>query len=142
MAGEKAKSKANAVAIAVIVAIVAAGLAAWSAFQAGSASDASSLTAIVHDGDGGELELPLGEDTTRVVTTSLGSNTIVVAYGSVHVEEADCANHDCIKQGAIDTPGQQIVCLPHKLWIEVVSAGDAAGTDESAGNDVFDAESR
>ena len=142
MAMGRAKPKTSAVAVAVIVAIVLAGLAARFALEAGSASDASSLSAVVHDGDGGELELPLDEDATRVVTTSLGSNTVVVEHGSVHVESADCANHDCVKQGDIDTPGQQIVCLPHKLWIEIVSTDDGTGAGASDGSDAFDAESR
>lgn len=147
-AAQKKQSKANIIAIALIVVIVAAGLMGWRALGASAQEGAQGLVAVVHDGDGGELSLPLSEDATRTITTSLGSNTVVVASGSVYVEDADCANHDCVNQDAIDAPGEQVVCLPHKLWIEVVAEGSAAGTDAGAGAstaeqaDAFDAESR
>lgn len=143
-AAQKKQSRANLIAIALIVIVVAAGLAGWRALGASAQESAQGLIAVVHDGDGGKLALSLDEDATQVVTSSLGSNTVVVAGGSVHVEEADCANHDCVSQGAIDTPGEQIVCLPHKLWIEVVAESSASGTDTASGSQSssFDAESR
>lgn len=139
MTTAKRQSKANIIAITLIVIIAAGGLAGWHALGASAQENAQRLVAVVHDSDGNELSLPLDENATQTVTTSLGSNTVVIADDSVHVEEADCANHDCVKQGAIDAPGEQIVCLPHKLWIEVAAEGGAAstGTDGS-----FDAESR
>ena len=89
--------------------------------------------AVVHASDGSEEKLPLDKDTTITVSTDLGSNTIVVSHGAVSVIDADCPNHDCIQQGEISSTNQQIVCLPHKLWIEVVAEGAAngAGSAES-----------
>ena len=127
---QKRQSKANIIAIALIVIVVAAGLAGWRALGASAQENAQGLVAVVHDGDGGELALPLGEDSTQVVTSSLGSNTVVVASGSVHVEDADCANHDCVNQGAIDTPGEQIVCLPHKLVVRLEGDSAPDGQDD------------
>lgn len=139
MTTAKRQSKANIIAIALIVIIAAAGLVGWRALGASAQESAQRLVAVVHDSDGNELSLPLGEDATQTVTTSLGSNTVVVADGSIHVEEADCANHDCVNQGAIDAPSEQIVCLPHKLWIEVAAEGGTADADADSS---FDAESR
>ncbi len=143
----KSNKKASLIATAIIIVVVLAGLAAWSAFGAGSASQAASLKAVVHDGDGNTHEMDLSQDAQQTLTTSLGSNTVVVSAGKVHVEEADCPNHDCMRQGEIDTPGQQIVCLPHKLWIEVVAQGGASGQVPSSiataqDDDSFDVESR
>ena len=90
----------------------------------------SSAYAVVHASDGSEKKLPLDKDTTITVSADLGSNTIVVSNGAVSVIDADCPNHDCIQQGAISSTNQQIVCLPHKLWIEVVAEG--AGSADSA----------
>ena len=83
------------------------------------------LIALVHDGDGAEHRLPLDTDAEYAVTTSYGTNVVVVEAGSVHVSDADCDNHDCIKQGSISSPGQQVICLPHRLWIEIVGEGQA-----------------
>jgi hypothetical protein len=48
---------------------------------------------------------------------------IIEADGErIRVREADCPDQDCIKTGWISRPPQQIVCLPYKLVIKVVSA--------------------
>lgn len=88
--------------------------------------------AVVHDGDGGVTRLSLAEDSQTTIQTSLGSNVVVVEDGAVHVGDADCPNLDCVRQGAISSPGQQIICLPHRLWIEVVDSA----SDESSSMDV------
>ncbi len=106
----------------------------------GDASDGDNASdggdrVLVHDGDGNVHELSLSEDSTTTVETSLGTNVVEVKDGAVYVSAADCDNHDCMRQGKIGAPGKQIICLPHKLWIEIVSAGDEGGQmDESAVN--------
>ena len=84
--------------------------------------------ALVHDGDGGEYVLPLDKDAELEVATSLGTNVIVVENGAVRMAEADCPHGDCLRQRAISQPGEQIICLPHELWIEIL--GDDAQTGE------------
>ncbi len=109
---------------AIVVALLIVGLAAW----AGSARGAGGrLVALVHDGDGQTHELPLDKDTTLYVVTSLGSNTIVVEDGAVCVTAADCPNGTCLHEQPVSEPGRQIICLPHKLWIEVVPEGAEGG---------------
>lgn len=83
--------------------------------------------ALVHDGDGGEHVLPLGKDAELEVATSLGTNVIVVENGTVRMAEADCPHGDCLRQRAISQPGEQIICLPHELWIEILGDGADAG---------------
>lgn len=105
------------------------------ASDGGNASDGGDRV-LIHDGDGNVHELSLSEDSTMTVETSLGTNVVEVKDGAVYVSAADCDNHDCMRQGKIDAPGKQIICLPHKLWIEIVSAGDEGGQmDENAVND-------
>lgn len=68
---------------------------------------------------------PLPEDGARevlTVETPRGWNRIVLFRGTVAVEDADCPNRICQKQGAISRPGEVIACLPHKLLIEVRKA--------------------
>lgn len=59
--------------------------------------------------------------TLITVKTSAGYNTIAVQDESIGVVEADCADHICIDEGFISRPGQTVVCLPHKVLIEVRS---------------------
>lgn len=121
----KGNSKVTAIAI-VLVAMVAMG--SFAAVRAwGAGSDTAAATAVVKDADGNELELSLAEDATRTVTSSAGTNVIEVKDGRVRVREADCPNQDCVHQGWINAPGKQIVCLPHKLTVDIVSADSSAG---------------
>ncbi len=93
----------------------------------------TSYVALVHDSDGTTYELPLDAPTTLEVTTSLGRNVIVVEDGEVRMAEADCKNGYCLTQHAISHPGEQIICLPHQLWVEIVPQGSEGGQmDESA----------
>ena len=129
-----AKSRANILVGAIVIVVLAAAIGAFAYMQigaqaaGGAASDGAPLRAIVHDGEGGVFELPLDQDAELPVSTGLGANTVVVKDGSVFVSEADCDNQDCVHQGKIDAPGRQIICLPHKLWIEVVADGQQGGT--------------
>jgi hypothetical protein len=133
------KRASKAVNIAVICALFAAAVVVW-AVMSGTfatalpeAEAAEVKTAVVHNDSGIVCELPLSTDTTFDVTSELGTNTIVVECGKVYVAEADCPGHDCMSQGRISDTSQTIVCLPHKLWIEITSdtqdtAFDAIGS--------------
>lgn len=97
--------------------------------------------AIVHASDGSVLELPLDRDGEQEVTTEQGTNVVTVREGAVAVSRADCPNQDCVHQGSISQVGQQIVCLPHELWIEIVAAEGAEGAEgASADSAATDAE--
>lgn len=106
-----------------VVVLVAAAIAAFALQRPADAP----LRAIVHDGAGNEHVLNLAEDSELVVDTDYGRNVVRVSSGTVAIVEADCPGGDCLRQHAISTPGQQLICLPHHLWVEVVADGDAAG---------------
>ncbi len=68
-------------------------------------------------------KLPLWEDTERVIGGGNGGyNRVKVADGRVSVTDADCPDRVCVRTGAIDSQGQVIACLPHKLIITVEGA--------------------
>ena len=65
-------------------------------------------------------EYSLLENQTFVVTDENHSyNTIVIENGQVWIDQADCPDKLCVKQGKISKNGQSIICLPHKLTILV-----------------------
>ena len=43
------------------------------------------------------------------------------------MEEADCPDGTCVRQGAIQTPGETIVCLPHRVTVTIVGNGEGTG---------------
>lgn len=58
-----------------------------------------------------------------VVETQWGYNKIHVEHGSIAVIEADCPDQICVHQGAIETGAVPIICMPHRLVIEIGEAG-------------------
>lgn len=46
-------------------------------------------------------------------------NLIEIAGSRVRISEASCDDQVCVRQGWIAKAGQSIVCLPHKLVIEI-----------------------
>lgn len=119
--GKSAVNRRGIVVVTLIVLAVALSLVAVLWYGA----EGSAAKAVVHKGDGSVEEFSLERDGTFPVSTEAGVNVIQIADGAVRVSEADCPNGDCVDQGFIDRPGQQIVCLPHELWVEVVPADDA-----------------
>ena len=53
------------------------------------------------------------------IETERGFNTLRVSHGAIEVAEADCAGQDCVRQGEIRDGRIPIVCLPHRIVIEI-----------------------
>lgn len=53
-----------------------------------------------------------------------GSNTISVEPGRICVSQADCPDHVCIRRGWLSDSMEPIVCLPHKLTIQIKGESD------------------
>ena len=123
----RGNKKLNLILVLAIAAVACAGLAATRLM--GANTDTDTATVVVRDGEQNVYELPLGKDATKTITTGLGTNVVVIKDGRVHVEEADCPNQDCVHQGWIDAAGQQIVCLPHKLTVDIVDENAKATYD-------------
>ena len=60
-----------------------------------------------------------------------GSNTVSVEKGRIRVSEADCPDRVCVNQGWISDGTVPVVCLPHRLMVEI--RGDGGELDGGAG---------
>ncbi len=107
--------------------LIAAFLAVCAATSIYIFTSADNGNAVIVTRNGIELYcLDLSVDTEITVHDEDGGyNIIVVEAGAVKVSEADCPDQICVKQGAIDDDAVPIVCLPHKLVIEVTAESDA-----------------
>ena len=56
-------------------------------------------------------------------------NIIVIENGEVSMQEADCPDKACVRQGKIRQSGEAIICLPHRLTVEI-SADDTSENAE------------
>ena len=53
------------------------------------------------------------------VDTDSGSNVIQARPGGIRVLEADCPDQICVKMGELTGGGIPIICMPHRLVIEI-----------------------
>ncbi len=53
------------------------------------------------------------------VESSRGVNTVHVERGAISVIYADCPDQICVEQGDITDSAVPIVCVPHRLVIEI-----------------------
>lgn len=119
------------ISIIAIAALVACSCAVWLCMKLAFAGSADERVVVITDGDGQTQRIPITENGTYTIESSLGKNVVVISYGSVYMAEADCPGHDCIEQGAIDTAGEIIVCLPHKLIVNI-EGGESSEIDSVA----------
>jgi len=61
----------------------------------------------------------VSEPYTITVECEAGTNVISVEKGRIRVSEASCPDGACVRQGWISGGATPIVCLPHKLIIEL-----------------------
>ena len=67
-------------------------------------------------------ELPLNQDDEFTVPGYHGGiNSIIIRNGSVLASDADCPDKLCVKTGKINRAGETIVCLPHRVVVEIKS---------------------
>ena len=121
--------KAKAVLFLLLAAVAAS--AAWLLLRDG---DTDAPTArILRDGVLlEEIDLDqVDEPRSLVLEDESGSNTVTVEKGRICILEADCPDQICVNQGWISDSTVPIVCLPHKLMIEIV--GDGGDLDGGAG---------
>lgn len=67
------------------------------------------------------MTLPLDESITRTIDDSGHENQFTIKNGIVTMIEANCHDQTCVRTGGIHSPGQSIVCLPHRLVLTIVA---------------------
>lgn len=48
-----------------------------------------------------------------------GQNHLVIQDGCARIEEADCPDKLCVKQGIVSKSGESLVCLPNRVVVAV-----------------------
>lgn len=66
-------------------------------------------------------EMSLNKDTEISIHTKQGDNEVKIENGLVWMKEADCPDQICVKHSRISKSGETIVCLPHKVVVEIKS---------------------
>lgn len=67
----------------------------------------------------------LEEEQIITVSSTEGYNLLLIDESKVWVTDADCPDRLCIRQRAISRKGESIICLPHKLVIQIDSGKES-----------------
>ena len=67
-------------------------------------------------------EYPL--DTDAEYPLNGGTNLLIIEDGYAFMTEADCPDRLCVSQGKISRTGERITCLPNKIMVDVIGAGE------------------
>lgn len=71
----------------------------------------------------GEIYKVLNLDEEQEVRIPSGDehyNVIQIKNRTVSMLEADCKNQVCVKSASIESIGENIVCLPHKVIVKII----------------------
>jgi hypothetical protein len=71
----------------------------------------------------GKRYVSLHENREILVEGPIGINRVVIRDGEAWVADAPCKDKICITMGKVKRPGDQVVCLPNHVIIEVVGGG-------------------
>lgn len=114
-----------------IIIIALALLAALALYLVSQVSLGAEASVVVVTVDGEEvLRKPLAMENRYEIAQDDGSlNVIRVEDGAVFMEEANCRDGLCIRQGKMKNGAKTIVCLPHKVVVQL--KGDAPAGDNS-----------
>ena len=98
-----------------VVLVIALG----AALLMGVFSEQGAMAVVILDGK--EIaRYALNEDREVRIDCKNGEyNILVITDGKVFVKEANCHSQDCVKHPKIDMTDESIICLPHKLVIEI-----------------------
>lgn len=70
--------------------------------------------------------LPLNEDTTLLIgEKTVDYNILEIKDGKVRMTEANCPDKICVEHRAIHYDHESIVCLPHKVTVEIRGGEDS-----------------
>lgn len=73
---------------------------------------------------------PLNEDREIVIETKKGYNRVIIKDSKAYMEDADCPDRYCVSQGKIQKEKQTVICLPHKLVVEVASGENSTTVED------------
>ena len=112
----KKKRRNDIILAALVIAIAATGLILLNIFKT-----EGSFVAVKIDGKE-TARYPLSVNTEVVIETeNNGKNTLVIEDGKAFVKDVNCPDKICEGHSKISYKGETIVCLPHKLVIEIVA---------------------
>lgn len=70
------------------------------------------------------------DEKTFTIKSKHGTNDVLVKDNKIKIIKANCKDELCIKQGEISNVGENIICLPNELIIEIKGAEKDSSSDD------------
>lgn len=112
--------------ILVIIVLLVAGVMALFMYF-GQGKNGAAVRVMIDGNEHGSYSL--GDGRVVEISNTYGYNRIVIEDGNVFMEEADCPDQYCVEHRKISKTNETIVCLPHKLVVEVLEPLNESGID-------------
>ncbi|MBR2875881.1 MAG: NusG domain II-containing protein [Clostridia bacterium] len=123
---EKRKFKNDVILVVIVIAVATLGLLLLNLFKTEGEMAAIKIDGVVTEW------YPLSENAVIPISTGVNNeqkNTLVIENGEAFIRDANCPDKICEGHRAISFVGETIVCLPHKLVIEIVADDSGDGLD-------------
>ncbi len=123
------KTRNDIILVAVILVIAAAGLLITNLTR-----QEGSTVVVKIDGEQTQSYSLYENRTVEIITGKNNefSNTLVIENGKAFISQADCPDKICQEHRAISYSGETIVCLPHKIVIEITEKQSGPDLDAVA----------
>lgn len=79
----------------------------------------SSASIVSVSANGEQKQFDLSQDQIYTIQTEKGYNILQIQNRTATIIEADCPDQICVQQKTITHSGEMIVCLPHKVVVEI-----------------------
>lgn len=117
--------RADLILIAVVLVLVGGILGYRALFPKAEASSSGGLAArITVDGKLYKLVPLTKEEQVLEMYTDYGHDTLKVFNNGIQMTYSDTPLKIGMKMGFISRPGEQIICLPHRIFVEIVQTGE------------------
>lgn len=116
--------------IIVLVVLGSAWLLLRQVLESRETVDPAALQAVIQVDGQPYQSVPLsGEEETIEIHTKYGNNTLKVFDGGIQMVYADCPKKISMQMGFISRPGETILCVPNRVYVEIARRG-ASRPDE------------
>lgn len=113
--------KKNDILLITGVLVLALAVFAWNSFIKGKDGG----RAVVYIDGEISAQYDLNVDGEYIIETERGKNRLLIEDGKADMTEADCPDGLCVKQKSIQKTGETIVCLPHRVVVEIESGQES-----------------
>jgi len=116
------------------IGVVLLGVLAWFIvpFLAKEETSGASASAVITVNGEHYRTVELTESAHEIeIETSRGYNLLRISHNGIEMIEADCPDQLCLGFGHVHRKGGTIVCLPNRIFVEIIGA-DGNGDDVDA----------